>query len=273
MDTKRKTIVILSVIISLFFLILIFQAIQSGKDSDSTDAPEIIPVTLNEGNWPMFRGSQELLGIAQGQLPDSLEFLWRFKTDRGIKSSPVIDSNIVYIGSNDDNIYAIDLHTGEKVWSYKTDDSVEAPPLCINGMVYAGSLGGFMYAIDSKTGEFKWKFETDGSIYGSANWTYSPDKKSIWIIFGSYDNFLYCVNSQSGKLVWKYESDYYINGSPAIENQHVVFGGCDEVIHVISLDNGKQVAKIEDVSNRDPSFRVFEDAERHLLAIRILAGI
>ncbi|MBN2588218.1 MAG: PQQ-binding-like beta-propeller repeat protein [Sedimentisphaerales bacterium] len=249
MDNKLKTIVILSAIISLFLLIMIFQVLLSGPKYDLNDIVEIIPVTQNENNWPMFRGSQELLGIAQGQLPDSLEFLWRFKTDGGIKSSPVIDSNIVYVGSNDDNIYAIDLYTGDKVWSYKTDDSVEAPPLCINGMVYAGSLGGFFYAIDANSGEFKWKYETDGSIYGAANWTYSPDKKSIWIIVGSYDNFLYCFNFANGKLVWKYESDNFINGSTAIEDQTVVFGGCDEVIHAISLTNGNQIAKIEDVSN------------------------
>ena len=248
MNTKLKTIVILSAIVSLLLLIMIFSTVFRVPPSEPSNIQNEIHITHNETNWPIFRGSQGLIGIVQGQLPDSLEMLWRFKTDKRIKSSPVIDSNIVYVGSNDKNIYAIDLYTGQKVWSYETDDSIEAPPSCINGTVYAGTLGGFLYAIDADSGKFKWKYETDGSIYGAANWTYSPDGKSIWIIVGSYDNFLHCVNSSNGKLQWKYESGYYINGSPAVEDKLTVFGGCDEVIHVISLDTGKQIAQIEDVS-------------------------
>lgn len=245
MNSKLKVIVFLSALISLFLLVKIFQVVFGTQQSDSNNTQHSALITQNEKSWPMFRGSQGLLGIAEGQLPDSLELIWRFKTDKSIKSSPVIDSNIVYVGSNDKNIYAIDLHTGQKIWTYETDDSVEAPPLCVNDMVYAGSAGGILYAIDSKTGSFKWKYETDGQILGAANWTTSPDGKSIWIIVGSYDNYLHCVNSKDGKLVWKYESENYINGSPAIEGWYAVFGGCDEVIHVISLTDGKQTAKIE----------------------------
>ncbi len=33
----------------------------------------------------------------------------------------------------------------------------------------------------------------------------------------------------------------YINGSPAIADGQAVFGGCDGMLHVISLADGKQV--------------------------------
>ena len=245
MNNRLKTLVIASAIISLILLIMIFRITFQEKSSEPKSTQNAELNTQNENNWPMFRGSQGLLGRAKGELPDSLELLWKFKTDGQVKSSPVIDSNFVFVGSNDENIYAIDLHTGNQVWAYKTDDSVEATPLYLDGTVYAGSSGGFLYAIDAKTGKFKWKYETDGQILGAANWTYSPDGKEIWIIVGSYDNFLHCVNSKTGKLVWKYESDNYINGSPAIDGNYAVFGGCDEIIHVISLIDGTQAAKIE----------------------------
>jgi outer membrane protein assembly factor BamB len=248
MDNKLKMAVFASAIISIILLVLILGTLSRIQDSEHQNTQNAVLITQNDKSWPMFRGSQGLLGRAEGELPDSLELLWKFKTDGPVKSSPIIDSNLVFVGSNDENIYAIDLHNGNRVWAYKTDDSVEATPLCIGGTVYAGSSGGFLYAIEARTGKFKWKYETDGQILGAANWTYSPDGKNIWIIVGSYDNFLHCVNSKTGKLVWKYKSDYYINGSPAVEGKFTVFGGCDEVIHVISLSDGKQTAKIEDVS-------------------------
>ncbi len=242
------SVVLLVIVISAIFVArdpgLVTRIFERPATSDEPRATSHESQVTNN-NWPMFRGSQSLLGIASGDLPDSLEMLWKFKTGESVKSSPVIDSNLVYVGSNDNNIYAIGLHSGQKVWEYKTDDSVEASPLYIDGTVYAGSTGGFFYAIDTNNGELRWKYETGGQILGAANWTYSPDGSSVWIIFGSYDNFLYCINSKSGKLVWKYESGYYINGSPAVEGNYAVFGGCDEVIHVISLSNGKQAAEIK----------------------------
>jgi outer membrane protein assembly factor BamB len=215
------------------------------KKAETYGRMSLLPEAQNENDWPMFRGNQGLLGVAHGELPDSLDFLWRFKTEGEVKSTPIIDSNIVYVGSNDGNIYAIDLYSGQQFWAYKTDDSVEAAPLYINGIICAGTTGGILYAIDAVTGTFQWKYETGGQILGAANWTYSPDNRNIWIIVGSYDNCLHCVNSRNGKLIWKYESGNYINGSPSIEGQFAVFGGCDEVIHVISLTDGKQEKKIE----------------------------
>jgi eukaryotic-like serine/threonine-protein kinase len=248
MKNSRKIILVSAVIavsiIDIIIAVIIFSRSPSirGQDARDTSSHES---QVTSDNWPMFRGSQGLLGIAKGQLPDSLELLWKFKTGDSVKSSPVIDSNLVFVGSSDVNIYAIDLYSGRQVWAYKTDDSIEATPLFLDGTVYAGSAGGFFYAIDANKGELKWKYETGGKILGAANWTYSSDGKSIWIIVGSYDNFLHCIDSKNGKPEWKYESGSYINGSPAIEGKYAVFGGCDEVIHVISLSNGKQAAKIE----------------------------
>ena len=34
-----------------------------------------------QASWPMFRGRQDLAGTAAGNLPDSLELRWSFKTE------------------------------------------------------------------------------------------------------------------------------------------------------------------------------------------------
>jgi len=199
----------------------------------------------NQANWPMFRGQQRLLGVAQGILPNTLSFIWKFKTEGQIKSSPVIVDGLVFVGSSDKNIYAIDVNDGHQVWAYQTDDTVEATPCVIEGSIYAGSSGGFLYALDANSGSFRWKYETDGQILGAANWTLSPDGRTIWIIVGSYDNKLHCLDSTSGETVWTYETDNYINGSPAVEEQIAVFGGCDALIHVVFLSDGTMVKTVD----------------------------
>ncbi|MFB0525477.1 MAG: PQQ-binding-like beta-propeller repeat protein [Phycisphaerae bacterium] len=213
------------------------------------------------GGWPMFRGGQRLLGRAPGTLPDSMTLVWKFKTEDQIKSSPAIYDGLVFIGSSDANIYAIDLASppeAEQVWAYQTGDAVEASPCVVEGSVFVGSSDHFLYALDAKTGKLRWKYETGGQILGAANWTRSPDSEKIWILVGSYDNRLYCIDSANGKVVWTYETDSYINGSPAVGEGKAVFGGCDAMIHVVSLDDGNKVTQIDTGSFIAASSALFE---------------
>src|SRR5260370_40745510 len=63
--------------------------------------------------WPMFRGGQALLGIAEGSLPAKLNLLWTCKTGGPVKSSAAISKGRAFIGSDDGNIYALGLADGK----------------------------------------------------------------------------------------------------------------------------------------------------------------
>jgi outer membrane protein assembly factor BamB len=197
------------------------------------------------GSWPMFHGEPNLAGRCQNELPDLLSVIWKFQTGDEVKSSPAIDEAIVYIGSSDGNVYAIDLKTGEQVWSYKTDGAVEATACVVDDLVFIGSSDSFLYALDKVTGELKWKSETGGQILGSANRIDSEESEALRIIVGSYDSRLYCLNSADGKVVWIYETDNYVNGTPAVENERIAFGGCDGMIHIVSAGDGSSIKRID----------------------------
>src|ERR1051326_701961 len=62
-------------------------------------------------NWPMYRGSSGLVGIAAGRLPEALVLSWSFKTEGPVKSSAAIVGGRVYVGSDDGNVYAPDLRS------------------------------------------------------------------------------------------------------------------------------------------------------------------
>ncbi len=237
------------VIVILVLCAMIIVALTKRPESTGEgQAPISVQTKLmvNDGNdWPMFRGEQRLLGRASGTLSDSLELVWKFKTDGSIKSSPVIVGDCVFIGSSDANVYSIDLESGRQIWSYDTNDVVEATPCVVNGVVFIGSSNNILYALDANNGTLKWQYQTEGKILGAANWTYSPDGSGVWILAGSYDNILHCVDSKSGEVIWTYKTNNYINGSPAVENNKAVFGGCDALIHVVSLANGENLTEID----------------------------
>ena len=211
---------------------LLFMCCSSEKGSvEKSEA-------ANVASWPIFRGDNGLTGIANGQISDDLELIWSFKTEYDIKSSPVVGLGSVFIGSNDGFVYALDVDSGKVVWQFDTRDDLEAPPLLVDSTIYIGCLSGDFYALNAITGDSLWKFETDGQIHGSANWCYAPDQKTKWILVGSYDNLMYCFNSTSGELNWTFETEYYINGAPATDGKNVVFGGCDEVVYMVSTADG-----------------------------------
>ena len=131
-------------------------------------------------------------------------------------------------------------------WQYKTGLGIEAPPLVIDSVVYVGSTDGFLYALDAASGKLKWKYETDGEIMGAANQAIRPESLDSVIVVGSYDNFVHCVDAKKGKVVWKFETQNYVNGVPTIyDGKYVVFGGCDSVLYVVNLENGKLIRSVE----------------------------
>jgi outer membrane protein assembly factor BamB len=53
---------------------------------------------------------------------------------------------VIYIGSGDDRVYALNATTGAKLWSHHTGNQVFSSPTVANGVVYVGSGDGNMYA-------------------------------------------------------------------------------------------------------------------------------
>ncbi len=196
-------------------------------------------------HWPQYRGGPAHTGVAHEHLPDTLELRWTFKTEGSVRSSPVIEDGRVFIGSDDGNVYALDLASGRKLWTFATADSVQAPPTVLSGTVFVESTDAFLYALTAERGTLIWKYETGDSIMGAPNWVRSPQSDQLWILVGSYDNLLHCVDTATGKRVWTYEANNYLNGSPAVSGDWIVFGGCDAFLHVLSATDGKGLKTID----------------------------
>lgn len=224
--------------IALLFLLLALLIACSKKEGK-----EMI-LDVEAVSWPIYRGDPKLSGMAEDELPDELTLLWSFKTESWIISSPVLGFGRVYIGSSDGKVYSINLTNGSKVWEFDTGDDIEASPLILDGAICVGNLSGEFFSLDAHTGQVQWKYKCDNAIYGSANWVKSLKDQKPSIIVGSYDNRLYCFDAATGKVNWSYETNNYINGAPATDGVHVVLGGCDELLHILSVSDGTRTGDV-----------------------------
>ena len=122
-------------------------------------------------------------------------------------------NGVVYVGSGDTNVYALNATTGALQWSYRTGDLVASSPAVANGIVYIGSDDDNVYALNSSTGALMWKYTT-GLDVGS-----SPAVANGVVYIGSGDTNVYALNATTGALLWQYTTlGNSIGSSPAVAN-------------------------------------------------------
>jgi outer membrane protein assembly factor BamB len=244
----------------------------TGGPAETEDGAEDAGGPAEAASWPLFHGRPDMAGVAPGRLPRALALRWKFQTEGPVKSSPAIEleaaagpekgqepydfsekvpdtfsdpAGRVFVGSNDGHLYAINLADGRKVWAYQTADAVEAAPLVLQGAVYVGSVDGYLYALDAATGALRWKYQTRDKILGGANWVRSPQGDRTWILIGSYDMSLHCVDAATGKAAWTVETGNYVNGTPAVADGKIIFGGCDGLIRILAPADGRELLSIQ----------------------------
>ena len=189
-------------------------------------------------DWPLVRGDAQARGVAHGTLREPLEVLWKFSAkEGGFEGSAVIVAGVVYVGSLDGNLYAIDLASGKKKWAYKTELGFSASPAVAGGLVYVGDADGKFYCVDAK-GDLKWTFDAEAEIDSSANFHKGR------VLFGSQDANLYCLDGRSGHLVWKYAIGDQIRCSPTVVGDRAFVAGCDSKLHVVDLTTGKAIGTV-----------------------------
>ncbi len=98
----------------------------------------------------------------------SLVQAWQYTTgDQIFFASPTVANGVVYTGSDDQNVYALNASTGALLWRYTTAGLVHSSPAVANGTVYVGSDDHKLYALNAASGVLKWTYSTGNQIYSS----------------------------------------------------------------------------------------------------------
>ena len=141
---------------------------------------------------------------------DSL--LWQYETGNRnelVIVSPTLIDGVVYAGSHEGVVYALNAETGELLWRFETENDqnlppevalVNPPPTAAGGVVYVEKEEGGLWGLDALTGEVLWNDETfyedlflrDGTLY-----------IPIWRIDGDSSVNLRAIDDSSGELRWE----------------------------------------------------------------------
>ena len=131
------------------------------------------PIRSSLIDWPQFHfdschtGYNPYEHILSSNTVGNLALKWKYMTGFAVLSSPAVANGVVYFGSYDKNVYALNASTGALIWKYTTGNEVVSSPAVANGVVFVGSEDNNVYALNANTGTLLWKYLTGGSVDSS----------------------------------------------------------------------------------------------------------
>ncbi|MBA4323417.1 MAG: hypothetical protein C0408_11430, partial [Odoribacter sp.] len=188
-------------------------------------------------NWTTFRANYERTGFVQEQAEGALTFKWKYNTAQPIISSPIVVNSVVYVGSRNGVLYALNADTGGLVWQYasQTGGWMDASPTYSDGILYMACRDGNIYAFDAVTGNLKWK-KTIGGVICS-----SPVVSSSGILYtglGYPNREVSAFNTWGTKAQkWIYSTGQMVYSSPALNGNNIYIGSDDGKFYSFNLDS------------------------------------
>lgn len=159
-------------------------------------------------------------------------FIWKFPTKAGIASTPAIYQTQAMIGSDDGHLYAISCRTGHEVWACAIGGPIRSSPRIEYGHAFVGADDGTLYAVNAQSGRIVWRFQTAGPVRSS------PLIFGEMIYVGSDDGFVYAVEMRSGQVKWKYNTNRRVTSSPAGWDVLIFVGSADGSMHAVNVGSG-----------------------------------
>jgi outer membrane protein assembly factor BamB len=166
-------------------------------------------------NWPQFHigpahsGHNVYENVLSTTTVGSLDLLWSYTTGSAVISSPAVVNGVVYVGSYDHSVYALNATTGAKLWRFTTGGVVTSSPAVVDGVVYVGSNDHNVYALNATTGAKLWEFAT--GLYVSDG----PTVANGVVYVGSSDANVYALNATTGAKLWQFTTGDEVDVSPA----------------------------------------------------------
>ncbi len=200
-------ILLLSVSTGLFFSN--FAVADPAKTSSSN-------LGLSGGSWPMYLYNPAHTSTPDNIAPQTYDLLWKTDVLKDqsafnilIGSSPAIVDGVVYIGSDDGDIYAIDASSGAQLWNRDLGQFHTSSPAVVGGVVYVRVWEGYNYALNATNGDIIWQNSNTG-LGGS-----SPAVvNGIYYVINGEN--LTASNATTGASIWNSTFGANADGSPVI---------------------------------------------------------
>ncbi len=144
--------------------------------------------------------------------------LWNRLLPSRSESSPLLDGERLYFGSENGTVYALRTSDGAPRWTFKARGAVKGGLALADGKLYFGDYSGRVYAIRQRDGSQVWTASTKGARLGFASGRFysTPAVAYGRVYLGNADGSVYSFATDTGELAWRKRTGDYVYASPAV---------------------------------------------------------
>ena len=179
---------------------------------------------------------------------DDESLLWHFPTEAPVASAPTVAGGVLYFGSEDHHVYALDVATGDPLWKFETGAAVWSAPTVTDAAVYVRSDDEYVYALGRETGELLWEHHTrDGVEYSLL-----VSDGVVYILSGTYEKReIQARDGTTGRVLWAVEMPYTKRPPAVVGGKIYITGGKSGKVHAFDASSGelRYTLDIEDVEH------------------------
>lgn len=124
---------------------------------------------------------------------------WRARVaDAGIAGTPALRDGVLYLGSYDKRLYAVDAQTGETRWrSEPAENWFWTEPLIDGDNLFAGNMDGHVYALDRTSGARRWRTDVGAPVRGRAALSGGV------LVVPAKNGYLWGLRPENGEPAWQ----------------------------------------------------------------------
>jgi outer membrane protein assembly factor BamB len=186
----------------------------------------------------MYRIDPEGTGVRDAPTPASVKAVrFAFRTGGAIRGGPTLSGGMVFFGSADGNLYALDARTGAERWRLAAGGAIASTPAVADGLVFVTTRGNRLLAVAAATGKPRWSRDLGPELKPNSLWDYyssSPIPRDGVLYVGGGDGGLHALEARTGKPLWRAEAGAKVRSAPAVGESLAVFG--TTAGHVLAVD-------------------------------------
>jgi len=128
--------------------------------------------------------------------------LWEVDIGSGGAGRPIFYRGLLYTGTDDGRMLALDGATGRKVWSYRVQGAISEEAVISGDTLYFVDGENAIYALDVLTGAWRWQYRrtppAEFALVGEA----PPMVQGDRVYVGFSDGMLVALNAKDGGQEW-----------------------------------------------------------------------
>lgn len=166
-------------------------------------------------------------------------------------SSPAVVNGVVYVGSDDGKVYALNASTGKTLWSFQAGiQAIASSPAVVAGVVYVGGSDYNVYALNASKGQVLWSFATGGGYVSS------PAVARGVVYIGQQDvagpGGFEALDASTGQVIWRIPTGDF--PQPSVVANGVVYV-CElnsQTVHAYDASTGAELWSPGTYANLSP---------------------